>query len=98
LVLEFDAVARRSDPKGLLVRFDAGSDQPITRVILDLEGDGEPPIEVGFTVGRGFDGRYVRALAFKPTVNGTWPLVVTAFDAAGRSGSSRCTPGVTVTF
>jgi hypothetical protein len=97
-VLDFDPTTRRSDPNGALVRFDASSDQPIVRVDLDLEGDGEPPIQVSFSVGLGFDGRYVRGLAFKPTVNGTWPLVVTAYDALGRSGVARCEPGMTVTI
>lgn len=94
----YDLVGRRSDPLGVLVRFDLGSDQPITRVELDLEGDGEPAVPAVFPTGLAFDGRYIRALAFKPTVNGTWPLVVTAWDAAGRVGSTRCTPGITVGF
>lgn len=95
---DYPAVARRSDPLGALVRFDLGSDEPITRVELDLDGDGEPAVPVVFPVGRGFDGRYIRALAFKPTVNGTWPLVVTAWDAAGRVGVTRCSPGIMVGF
>lgn len=82
----------------MLIRFDAGSSEPIVRLDLDLEGDGEPPIQVTFPAGLGFDGRYVRALAFKPTVNGTWPLVVTAYDAVGRVSATRCSPGVTVIF
>lgn len=65
---------------------------------LDLEGDGEPAISISFAVGVGFDGRYVRGLAFKPTVNGTWPLVVTVHDALGRTSTTTCRPGMTVTF
>jgi hypothetical protein len=98
LVLDFDATARRSNPNGALVRFDAGSDAPIVRVELDLDGDGEPAISVRFDVGVGFDGRYVRALAFKPTVNGTWPLTVRAWNSRGESSTATCRPGMTVTF
>lgn len=82
----------------MLIRFDAGSSEAILRIELDLEGDGEPSILVNFSGEPGRDGRYFRALAFKPTVNGTWPLVVTAYDAVGRKGATRCTPGVTVIF
>lgn len=80
------------------MNFDASSPNAIVRIELDLEGDGEPAIPVTFPAGVGFDGRYVRGLFFKPTINGTWPLVVRAFDTLGRSGTTRCTPGVTVTF
>jgi hypothetical protein len=101
-VQEYDQTTARSDPKGMLVRFDAGSDQAIVKIDLDLEGDGEPAVSVAFPVGLGFDGRYVRALAFKPTRNSLpgepWPLLVTATDSQGRRSSTRCLPGVTVTF
>lgn len=80
------------------MRFEAGSDFPIVSLVLDLENDGEPGVAVTFPVGVGYDGRYIRALAFKPTINGTWPLVVTATDAVGRTGQTRCLPGVTVMF
>jgi hypothetical protein len=81
------------------VEFDAGSESPIVRIELDLEGDGEPAIPLTFATGTGFDGRYIRGLRFKPTVNGVWPLVVTAIDAAGNRGVTRCeAPRVTVTF
>ncbi len=98
LVLAYDSQAKRSNPYGALVRFEASSDVPIVKVELDLEGDGEPAIPLTFEVGSGFDGRFVRALAAKFTANGTWPLVVTASDVRGRTGSARCTPGITVTF
>ena len=97
-VIDFDRTAQRSNPDGALVRFDATSDAPITRVDLDLEGDGEPAITVRFDAGVGFDGRYVRALSFKPTVNGSWPLIVKAWNARGESSTTRCAPGMTVVF
>jgi hypothetical protein len=98
IVQSYDLEAKRSDPKGLLVRFDAGSSEAIVEITLDLENDGEPAVPLKFPTGVGFDGRYVRALAFKPTINGTWPLLVTAVDDVGRKASARCLPGVTVGF
>ncbi len=98
VVQEFDPIAHRSDPKGALIRYDAGSSEPIVEIDVDLEGDGEPAITYRFENKVGNDGRYNRALAPKFTVNGTWPLIVTAVDAVGRKGSTRCTPGITVTF
>lgn len=71
------------------------SAQPIQRVELDLDGDGEPAVPLVFPVGRGFDGRYVRGLRFKPTVTGTWPLVVRAWNTQNEMGEVRCV-GVTV--
>jgi hypothetical protein len=97
VVQDFDQSVARNNPKGALVRFDAGSSDPITRIEIDLDGDGEPGVPAIFPVGVGFDGRYIRALAFKPTSNGTWPLIVTATDTAGRTNATRCTPGITVT-
>jgi hypothetical protein len=97
-VIDFDTTAKRSDPNGALVRFDAGSDVAINRIDLDLDGDGEPAITVRFDVGVGFDGRYIRALAFKPTVNGTWPLVIKAYNLRGETSTTTCKPGMTVVF
>lgn len=98
IVQSYDTEAKRSDPRGMHVAFDAGSSEAIVRIELDLEGDGEPAIPLAFPVGVGFDGRYIRGLNFKPTVNGTWPLLVSATNAVGRRASVRCTPGVTVGF
>jgi hypothetical protein len=98
VVQDFDRSVARNNPKGALIRFDAGSSDPISRIEIDLDGDGEPGVPVIFPVGVGFDGRYIRALAFKPTINGTWPLIVSATDTAGRTNATRCTPGITVTI
>ncbi len=98
IIQAYDQTARRSDPAGALARFEAGSAEPITRVEFALEGNGEPGVLVVFPVGVGFDGRYVRAVAFKPTINGIFPLVVVATDQTGRRGGTRCTPGITVGF
>lgn len=42
-------------------------------------------------------GEYWRGAVLKPTVTGTWPVLVTVTDALGRSTTFRCTPGVVVT-
>jgi hypothetical protein len=88
LILDYDKTVRRSDPKGMLIRFEVESDQPVIEVTLDLVEDGEPEIPIAFKAARAQDGRYVRALAFKPTVNGDFTLRVSAKDAAGRTGSA----------
>jgi hypothetical protein len=88
LILDYDKTVRRSDPKGMLIRFEVESDQPVIEVTLDLVEDGEPEIPITFKAARSQDGRYVRALAFKPTVNGDFTLRVSAKDAAGRTGST----------
>lgn len=82
----------------MTVRFEVESDQPVQRLEVDLVDDGEPAQEVAFGVGLAFDGRYWRALAFKPTVNGTWPLRLRAWNVRGEFGETVCRPGVTVTF
>ena len=96
----YDEVTARSNPEGLLVRFDADSPvgSPITRLEFGMEGNGEQNQIVTFPTLVGSDGRFFRAFAFKPTINGTFPLVMIAHDAQGRIGVTRCTPGVTVTF
>lgn len=81
----------------MLVRFEVESSEPIQRVELMLN-DGQPPLAATFPVGLGEqDGRYFRALAFKPVINGTWTLTVRAFGAGALTASTTC-PGVTVTF
>lgn len=68
------------------------------RVEVDLEGDGEPSLVANYPDEARRSGEYWRGATFKPVVNGTWPVVVTATDALGRSASTRCTPGMTVTY
>lgn len=88
LILDYDKVVRRSDPHGLLIRFEVEDDQPVTHVWLDLVEDGEDAIPITFSQEPRKDGRYVRALAFKPTINGDFTLRVTATDAVGRQASA----------
>lgn len=78
--------------------YEVASGQPIVRMVIDLIGDGENGLEYSFGVGPGFDGRYNRLLGPKFTVNGTWPLSVTAWDSLGRHSTTVCTPGITVVF
>jgi len=92
----YDEIARRNDPLGALIRYEAGSSEPIISMDLDMEGDGEPEQTTNFPVRVGKDGRYNRALAPKFTINGTFPLLMTATDALGRKATVRCTPGITV--
>lgn len=82
-IIEYDHVCRRSNPKGCLIYFEVQSPNPVVEVTVGLEGDGEPDIVISFSDEPRMDGRYVRALAYKFTVNGTWTLVVTAKDNQG---------------
>lgn len=91
-------MARRSDPVGAVVQFEAESATPIAGFSFALEGSGTPPVTILTPPVEGFDGRYVRQFGIKATVNGTWPLVVSAWDTAGHTGVTRCAQGITVTF
>lgn len=91
-------MVQRSNPQGMLIRFDVTAPDAVNRMELDLEGDDEPAISISFGVGIGFDGRYIRALSFKPVRNGTYPLVVRAWTTTGLHSSTVCKPGVEVTF
>jgi hypothetical protein len=97
-ILYFDQVVRRSDPNGMLIRFDVQSPNPVVAIELDLLDDGEPSIIMNFPDEERRDGRYVRALAFKPTVNGTWTLLVNAIDNHGKVYQSDMTQQVQVVF
>lgn len=90
-----DTLVRRSDPNGLLIRFEAASDLAITEVTLGLN-DGEQPIPIMFKNEPRIDGRYVRALAFKPTINGTFTLTVRAKNSDGKWGEKVSPTPVTV--
>lgn len=98
IIQDYDKVARRSDPNGMLVRFDCGSPNPIVAIELDLLNDGEPAIRIGFSDAPRVDGRYCRALAFKPTNNGHWILRVTAWDNQGGMAFADGPIPVEVTF
>jgi len=90
-------MASRSDWKGAHIGYEAASSEAIVKLSVALEGSGAAAIVYTWEVGLGFDGRYNRQIGPKFTVNGgPFPLLLTATDALGRTGSTRCTPGVTV--
>jgi len=84
-LISYDTYVHRSDPKGMLIRFDVTCPNPVLEIELDLVGDGEPSIIINFLNEPRRDGRYCRALAFKPTVNGDWTLQVSAKDNQGNT-------------
>lgn len=94
-ILSYDTTVRRGDPNGMLIRFDV-SGPPIVRVELSLN-DGERPVLIDFPPPYPPDGRYVRALAFKPVVSGTWTLRVGARDDQGHAAAVYGDLPVTVT-
>jgi hypothetical protein len=84
----------------MLVVFEVGSARPVARVLIDVEGDGEPGLAINFE-GRqpgDPDARYFRAVAFKPVVNGTWPLRITAWTDQGCGSMTDGSHKVTVVF
>lgn len=97
-ILGYDPVCKRSNPQGCLIRFDVQSPNPVTEAEFDLEGDGEPSVKVMFSDEVARDGRYVRAFAFKFTVNGRWVLRVTAKDNKGNVYKSNGQQTIEVTF
>jgi len=88
VIIDYDKDVHRGDPNGMLIRFDVTSPYPVVEVELDLVGDGEPSIIIKFLDEPRRDGRYCRALAFKPTVNGDWILQVTAKDNQGNTAEA----------
>lgn len=86
-LIAYDTIVHRSDPRGMLIRFDVTSPLPVATIDLELLDDGEPSIEIKFVPENRRDGRYCRALAFKPVVNGIWTLRVTAVNINGESVS-----------
>lgn len=96
LILDYDSVVGRSNPNGMLVRFEIASDHPVVQVELDLVEDEEPSIVINFLDEPRRDGRYVRALAFKPVREGVWTLSVKALDNQGNQAETTGIYKVTV--
>jgi hypothetical protein len=80
LVFEYTNPSRRSDPLGLLVKFEIEADHPVEEISFSIN-DGDLPFVWRHTEGK--DGRYYRAIAFKTTVEGNWTLTITARDNKG---------------
>lgn len=94
-IFKYTNPARRSDPLGMVVEFEAASDSPITEISYDL-GDGDNPF-VWTWKGPGYkDGRYFRVQGVKVTVNGDWTLRMTAKNSVGDEAVLEVP--VTVTF
>lgn len=96
LILDYDKTVRRSDPNGMLIRFEAASALPIIQIDLDLVEDNEPSIGMLFSADVGRDGRYIRALAFKPVRPGQYTLRVTAVNSKGAVATKDGDTKVTV--
>lgn len=96
IIYSYDTLVRRSSPEGMLIKFEAWSAHPIRYVELDLVEDGEPSICLEFIPENKRDGRYVRALAFKPVVNGAFTLRITAIDIHGNKTAADGIVKVTV--
>lgn len=95
LIHGYDRLVHRSDPNGMLVRFDVGADRPVTQIKAWLN-DGEPPFVMNLPLPSPPDGRYLRAIAWKPVKNGQWTVFVQATDDQGRTGTSDGSHSVTV--
>jgi hypothetical protein len=93
-----DPVARRSDVNGCLIKFEFSSARPIVRGEFYCEGNGENPVAIEFPVGPGFDGRYIRQIGVKFTVNGFWTLKCRGWNDQGVMGESDGVAKVEVTF
>ncbi len=94
IILSYDRVTRRSDPNGMLVRFEGGP-RAIVEAIFSTNS-GERPKVVTFPVLPESDGRYFRALAVKLTINGEWLFQMQVKDDQGHIAMSPALP-VTVT-
>jgi hypothetical protein len=97
-IFEHDPVFKRSDPFGGLIKYEISSARPIVKAEYFCEGNGEPPITIDFPVTPGFDGRYIRQIGVKFTINGTWTLKVRGYNDQGQVGESDGSHQINVTF
>jgi hypothetical protein len=79
-IFKYTNPARRGDPLGLVVEFEAASSRPVVEISYSL-GDGDLPF-IWRHVG-GKDGRYFRVQGVKVTVNGDWTLRMVAKNDLG---------------
>lgn len=94
IITKYTNPARRSDPLGCVVEFEAQSPHAIVEISFTLN-DGDLPFI--WTRGAGSkDGRYYRVIGFKATVNGNWTLRLSAKDDKGNTGFTEVP--LTVTF
>lgn len=93
-IFKYTNPAKRSDPLGMVVEFEAASQHPIVEITYDLN-DGDLPFTWKHTPGTK-DGRYFRVQGIKVTVNGNWFLTMTATNNQGHKATVQVP--VTVTF
>jgi hypothetical protein len=94
-VYEYDAWVQRSNPFGLLVRFEVnGRKELIDRMEFGLD-DGEDPFTYKIT---SHDPTTKRGEAWKPVINGTWKMIIKVYSSNGKLQAYTVCPGVTVTF
>lgn len=88
----------RSDPNGLLVRFEVEQGERVTLVETGLS-DGEDFLANNISVGSRPGGPVYRGLVWKPVVNGTWDLILRAYEPGFiKVAETVCPHSVTVTF
>ena len=88
LIHTYEPTASRSDPHGWSINYEVESDRPNVWMAFEFVGSGEPAIEVMFKAEPRIDGRYVRGLFLKPTVEGSWYPRVRARDDQGNEASA----------
>lgn len=93
-IIDFDRRVSRRDPRGQLIRFDITSERAIRRIAVGLT-DGDELFEFSITSARK-DGRYGRAWAHKPVINGDHRVIVRAWDDQDRMGEAVSTETVNV--
>lgn len=98
LIFNYTKVVRRSDPLGLVMQYEVESSIPVEFEEFYLVGDGEPSIRIQFIPENKRDGRYFRAVAWKPVVNGRYFPEIVAVDLNGNLVTKRGDVPVEVTF
>jgi hypothetical protein len=92
-IFDYTNPARRGDPLGLVVKFEAASSRPIVSITYTLN-DGDLPFVWRWVAGK--DGRYFRVQGIKVTVNGDWILEMTAENDMGDKATVRVPVTVTL--
>lgn len=76
-----------ADPAaGLLARFQVIGVRRVTRILVDLLGDGQPGWQLTFDDPE--DGRNLRGLLVRPWRAGLFNLTISAVDEAGCTGAT----------
>lgn len=98
LITSYDPTFVRGTARGHRIEWNVGSVNPIVKVEVDLEGDGESPKTIMYPSAINDDGRFFYGIFWKPVrTGGPFPLTLRVWDALGGYGEVTCSPGVTVT-